>query len=97
MISNSIDGMLRIIEGCMGDSPPYCTAACPMHTDAKKYIKQIADGKYQEALATIRDKLFLPKTPGLISTHPCEETCRRDELSQPQKGQKSYREGFGVV
>lgn len=83
MNAKTVDGMLEVIGGCMGDAPPYCHSACPMHTDPKIYVGQIADGKYDEALATIREKLFLPKTLGRVCAHPCEEACKREELGQP--------------
>lgn len=35
--------MQEIIDGCMGDAPAACVATCPVHTDAKGYIKLIRE------------------------------------------------------
>ncbi len=71
---NVLEKMQEIVEKCMGDAPPYCEAACPMHTDAKGYINLIAEGKNAEAIAKVRERLFLPGTLGRICAHPCERS-----------------------
>lgn len=74
----------QIVDGCMGNEEAFCVAACPMHTDIKTYVALIGEGKFEEALLTIREKLFLPNTLGRICAHPCENACRRNEaFSQP--------------
>ncbi|MEX2445262.1 MAG: FAD-dependent oxidoreductase, partial [Alkalispirochaeta sp.] len=80
MKADTVKEMLSVIEDCMGDAPPYCHAACPMHTDVKGYVNLIAEGKYKEAIQTIREKLFLPKSLGRVCAHPCEEQCKRNEV-----------------
>ncbi|MCC4796596.1 oxidoreductase [Enterovibrio norvegicus] len=72
------DAAQNVVDGCMGDADPACQTACPMHTDVKQYVRLAGDGKYQEALDTIRGKLFLPQTLGRICAHPCEAACRRN-------------------
>lgn len=72
------DNAKSITDGCMGHEEAFCTAACPMHTDVKKYIRQIGEGDVEGALETIREKLFLPNTLGRICAHPCETDCRRN-------------------
>ncbi|SKC90921.1 FAD-dependent oxidoreductase [Maledivibacter halophilus] len=74
-----LDKMQEIAEDCMGDAPPYCEATCPMHTDVKGYVNLIGEGKHNEAINLIREKLFLPATLGRICAHPCEEKCKREE------------------
>ncbi|MEW9095919.1 MAG: FAD-dependent oxidoreductase [Clostridiaceae bacterium] len=78
-----LDKMKEIVDNCMGDAPPYCEATCPMHTDVKGYVNLIADGKGNEAMKVIREKLFLPGTLGRICAHPCEEKCKRGEMRNP--------------
>lgn len=74
----------NVVDGCMGADAPACQSACPMHTDVKKYLGLAGEGKYSEALAVIRDKLFLPQTLGRICAHPCEQACRRNvEFQEP--------------
>ncbi len=75
--------MQELIDGCMGDAAPYCQAACPMHTDVRGYVNLIAAGKFEEAIALIREKLFLPATLGRICPHPCEVSCKRGEIGAP--------------
>ncbi len=84
MISENLTTKMKeVIDGCMGDSEAYCTTRCPMHTDAKGYIDLIGEGKGQEALNLIREKLFLPGTLGRICAHPCETKCKRGEVNAP--------------
>lgn len=80
MKAETVKGMLSVIEDCMGDAPPYCHAACPMHTDVKGYVNLIAEGKHKEAIQLIREKLFLPKSLGRVCAHPCEDQCKRKEV-----------------
>ncbi|RKD29021.1 FAD-dependent oxidoreductase [Thermohalobacter berrensis] len=74
-----LEKMQEIVDNCMGDAPPYCEATCPMHTDVKGYVNLISEGKYEEAIKLIREKLFIPATLGRICAHPCEEKCKREE------------------
>lgn len=78
--TNSVlNKMQEIVDNCMGDEQAFCIAACPMHTDVKKYVSLIGEEKHKEALKIIREKVFLPGTLGRICAHPCEEACRRNE------------------
>jgi NADPH-dependent glutamate synthase beta subunit-like oxidoreductase len=64
-----------------GKNPlPPCQEACPIHQDTRGYVKLIADGKFEEALALIREVNPLPAVCGLICHHPCEEACLRQGL-----------------
>ena len=78
-----IKNMERIVDECMGDSDPGCQATCPMHTDAKEYIRLIRDGKGEESIKKIREKLFIPGTLGRICAHPCEKNCKCAEIQSP--------------
>lgn len=62
---------------------PPCRAACPIHVNAQGYIALISMGKFQEALALVREKNPFPGITGRICTHPCEEACRRKEIESP--------------
>ena len=75
--------MKNIVEGCMGEETPACAATCPMHTNAKEYIRLIGEGKGEEAIRVIRDKLFIPATLGRICAHPCEGKCKWNEGKSP--------------
>lgn len=78
-----IENMKKIVDGCMGEEIPACKATCPMHTDVKEYVRLIKEGKGEEAIRVIRDKLFLPATLGRICAHPCESQCKWNEGNSP--------------
>ncbi len=59
-----------------------CHHACPSHIDVPLYVDLIARGKYQDALAVIREKVPFPGVLGRVCIHPCEEACRRGKLNQ---------------
>ncbi|MCL1994328.1 MAG: FAD-dependent oxidoreductase [Spirochaetes bacterium] len=74
----------KIAKDCQGTHPSFCTARCPMHTDATGYVKLIGENKLSDAVLKIREKVFLPGTLGRICAHPCETDCRREsEYHQP--------------
>ena len=75
--------MQEIVDGCMGEENAACVATCPMHTNAKEYIRLIREGKGEEAIKVIREKLFLPATLGRICAHPCEGKCKWNEGESP--------------
>ena len=78
-----LQNIQNIVDGCMGEETPACAATCPMHTNAKEYIRLIGEGKGEEAIKVIREKLFLPATLGRICAHPCEGKCKWNEGSSP--------------
>lgn len=78
-----LDNMQKIVNECMGEENPACVTACPMHTDVKEYIKLLREGKGEEAILVIREKLFLPGTLGRVCAHPCEQKCKINEIKSP--------------
>ena len=73
-----------IATECQGHNHAYCATRCPMHTDVIGYVQLIKEGKTEEALLKIREKLFLPGCLGRICAHPCEDECRRcKEYNEP--------------
>lgn len=78
-----LQNMQNIVDNCMGEETPACVATCPMHTNVKEYVRLIAEGKGEEAIRVIRDKLFLPATLGRICAHPCEGKCKWNEGESP--------------
>ena len=75
--------MQHIVDNCMGEETAACVAACPMHTNVKEYVRLIKEGKGEEAIKVIRDKLFLPASLGRICAHPCEKKCKWNEGHSP--------------
>jgi NADPH-dependent glutamate synthase beta subunit-like oxidoreductase/Pyruvate/2-oxoacid:ferredoxin oxidoreductase delta subunit len=60
-----------------------CRAACPLGVNVQAYMALTAAGRYDEALAVIREVNPLPGVCGRVCHHPCEAACRRNELDQP--------------
>ena len=69
------------MELMMGDHDADCLAPCklecPAHTDCQKYVKEIAQGRYADAVATVKETFPLPSSIGRVCPHPCEKSCRR--------------------
>jgi formate dehydrogenase beta subunit len=60
-----------------------CRYACPAGIDVPLYVYLIGEGKYQDSLAIIREKVPFPGVLGRVCFHPCEEACRREALNEP--------------
>jgi len=60
-----------------------CQYACPVHTDARGYVRAIADGKYEQAYLIARGPNPLASLCGRICGAPCEAACRRGTIDQP--------------
>jgi len=60
-----------------------CEAACPAGIDVPRYVRQIAQGRFSEALATIRERLPFPLVCGYACVHPCEAKCGRAQYEGP--------------
>ena len=60
-----------------------CQAACPLEMDAPTYVHFIAQGSFDEAARTIREKTPMGLSLGYVCHRPCEAVCRRGELSEP--------------
>jgi len=68
---------------CKGLVKAPCSHTCPAGVDVPRYIRRIAEGNYDEALAVIREKIPLPSVCGYVCFHPCEDKCRRGQLDEP--------------
>ena len=76
-----------------------CKWACPVHTEAGKYVALIAEGRYREAYAVARRPNPLASICGRICAAPCESVCRRGELDAPiaiRALKRFVTEKFGV-
>ncbi|OIP92232.1 MAG: hypothetical protein AUK24_01890 [Syntrophaceae bacterium CG2_30_49_12] len=60
-----------------------CMDACPIHLDIPRYVESIKEGKFEESLNTIVEKLPLPGVVGRVCVRPCEMHCRRTILDEP--------------
>jgi NADH-quinone oxidoreductase subunit F len=59
-----------------------CQHTCPVGINIPRYVSQIAEGSYLEAIDTIRERNPFPAICGRICHHPCEGRCRRGELDE---------------
>jgi NADH-quinone oxidoreductase subunit F len=53
-----------------------CQAACPLGTEAWRYVAHIARGEVDEAYRVIRETNPFPSVCARACDHPCEERCR---------------------
>jgi NADPH-dependent glutamate synthase beta subunit-like oxidoreductase len=60
-----------------------CQAACPVHTDARGYVRAIAAGDDELAYLLARGPNPLASMCGRICGAPCEAACRRGDLDRP--------------
>jgi Fe-S oxidoreductase len=67
----------EILLRCRGEGPANCVTRCPLHIDARGYVQLTKEGRYQEALQLVRDRLPFPGVLGFICAHPCELHCKR--------------------
>ncbi len=83
-----------------------CQTACPVGTDARGYVRAIAEGDYDRAYQIARGPNPLASICGRICAAPCEAACRRGAIDQPvairalkrfaadRSGPRFPREGF---
>jgi NADPH-dependent glutamate synthase beta subunit-like oxidoreductase len=64
------------------DSNFPCMAACPVHTEAGRYVALIAEGRYREAYRVARRPNPFASICGRICAAPCEPACRRGTIDQ---------------
>jgi NADPH-dependent glutamate synthase beta subunit-like oxidoreductase len=57
-----------------------CASACPAGVNIPGYLRLAADGRFDDALDLILDRVPLPGVLGHICPAPCEEVCRRVDL-----------------
>jgi NADPH-dependent glutamate synthase beta subunit-like oxidoreductase len=60
-----------------------CQYACPVRTDARGYVRAIADGDDEAAYLIARGPNPLASMCGRICGAPCESACRRGEFDDP--------------
>lgn len=81
------------------DSNFPCMAACPVHTEAGRYVALIAEGKFREAYHVARRPNPLASICGRVCAAPCEPACRRGTIDEPiaiRALKRFVTERFGV-
>lgn len=59
-----------------------CQDACPVHTDARGYVRAIAKGDFERAYLIARGPNPLASICGRVCGAPCEAACRRGSIDQ---------------
>ncbi len=65
---------------CIQEEPPECTAACPIHVDARLFVKEMGRGDREAAFKVLAKTMPFPGILGRICDHPCELKCKRGEV-----------------
>lgn len=60
-----------------------CTQACPVLTNAGRYVSAIAEGDDELAYITARMPNPFPSICGRVCAAPCELACRRGDIDEP--------------
>ncbi|MBD3349566.1 MAG: molybdopterin-dependent oxidoreductase, partial [Candidatus Eisenbacteria bacterium] len=72
-----------LLSNHRGDCVAPCKATCPAGVDVQGYIALIADRKYSEATALVKEVNPFPLAIGRVCTRPCEAECRRNAIDGP--------------
>ncbi len=62
---------------------PRCTDACPAGVDVPRYIRAVRDGKYDQAVAILREKIPFPTVCADACFAPCEDVCAYKQFGDP--------------
>lgn len=60
-----------------------CLNACPVRTDAGRYVQLIAEGRYADAYRVARSPNPIASACGRTCGAPCEDACRRGKIDAP--------------
>ncbi|MDD5613647.1 MAG: FAD-dependent oxidoreductase [Candidatus Omnitrophica bacterium] len=60
-----------------------CNNSCPAGIDVSRYVRLVAEGRFQDSLEVIRETVPFPHVLGCVCTHPCEEACFRGDVTEP--------------
>lgn len=72
-----------LLSNHRGDCVAPCKATCPAGVDVQGYIALIAQGKYRDATALVKEVNPFPLAIGRVCTRPCEAECRRNAVDGP--------------
>ena len=62
---------------------PPCEDTCPANVNVCGYMNLAGLGKFEEALALVREKMPFASICGRICFHPCETACKRGQVDKP--------------
>jgi formate dehydrogenase beta subunit len=62
---------------------PRCTNACPAGVDVPRYIRAVKDGRYDDAVAVLRERIPFPTVCADACFAPCEDECAYKQFGDP--------------
>ncbi|WP_319521784.1 pyridine nucleotide-disulfide oxidoreductase/dicluster-binding protein [uncultured Desulfosarcina sp.] len=75
---------LRELEKrCIQEEPPECTAACPIHVDARAFVGHVQSGAWERAWKVLRAIMPFPGILGRICDGPFLARCKRGQAGDP--------------
>ena len=76
-----------------------CVEQCAVCQDVPEYVRLIAQGAYDQALAVILHRNPLPGVTGYVCTHLCQTRCTRNNYDEPVliRDLKRFAEEQGTV
>ena len=77
--AQAVPGAFSILRAGM----PPCQAACPAGVNVVGYMTLTGLGKFDEAIALVRERMPFAAICGRICFHPCEDVCKRGQLDKP--------------
>ena len=60
-----------------------CRLGCPGGINTHGFVALTRAGKFDEALALVREAVVFPGVLGRVCHHPCEQACQRSKYDQP--------------
>ncbi|MEG1436044.1 MAG: NAD(P)-binding protein [Oscillospiraceae bacterium] len=60
-----------------------CVQTCPANVDIQRYLRNVGNGNFEEAIRTIYNNNPFPSVCGRVCPHPCEAKCRRNLVDTP--------------
>lgn len=67
----------------LSNEMPPCMSACAANVASRDYVRLVAQGKFAESLALVREDIALPSICGRVCTRPCETACKRNDFGDP--------------
>ncbi|EGB13360.1 FAD dependent oxidoreductase [Pseudodesulfovibrio mercurii] len=70
-------------QKCIQEESPRCTAACPLHVDARECCSLLAAGRVDKAWAVLAKTMPLPGVLARTCDAPCKAACLRRDKGGP--------------
>ncbi len=70
---------------CLQCKNPPCVQACPLHIDIPGFIRLVAEGRFEEALAKVKERNDFPAITGRVCPQEllCQRACTMGRLGDP--------------